>query len=197
MVVKWRKKNAADDSKREPTTSVSSRRSKERKKPLEANGQKKSSTQSRKASNGSAIGSGPFETSKTSKRSSADRSMRRYLNDLLNKALRLRNRKNFRQAIDLIKHAVSEFPPTAAAYGLMAGIYLYELAEPSNAAPNFAMAVQLSPRSESASLGLFHALWELGFHEAAKREMRRFRAVAESVDYDAIWAELKEKGHLP
>jgi cytochrome c-type biogenesis protein CcmH/NrfG len=115
----------------------------------------------------------------------------------LNQALQLKNREDFQEAIAVLKRAVRDYPSCAETYFLIGGICLYEMDDANTAVPNFAMAVQLSPRSESASLGLFHSLWHLGLQEAAKREMNRFQSMAHSVEYDSISSELKRKGLLP
>ncbi len=61
----------------------------------------------------------------------------------------------------------------------------------------FAELISESPGSESASLGLFHALWELGKTDEAFAEMRRYRATHESMEYRRLLRDLKAGGYAP
>jgi TolA-binding protein len=160
-------------------------------------GSKSASIPSKKANSVSATDSTQSETSATLKRNLVRKALPNGLRRLLDQALKLKNREDFHGAVAVLKRAVQDFPSSAESYFLIGGICLYEMDDANNAVPNFAMAVQLFPRSESASLGLFHSLWDLGLQEAAKREMNRFLSMAHSVDYDTISSELKKKGLLP
>ena len=52
-------------------------------------------------------------------------------------------------------------------------------------------AIKISPKSEHASLGLFHCLWDQGKTDEALEEMKRFMSISDSEDYREI-----SKAHL-
>jgi hypothetical protein len=56
-------------------------------------------------------------------------------------------------------------------------------------------AAELAPRSERASLGLFHALWDSERFDEALEEIKRFQLLTNwsCQDYLDIMAEIKEK----
>jgi tetratricopeptide (TPR) repeat protein len=112
---------------------------------------------------------------------------------LLDQALKWKRRKAFKKAVQVLAAIVKEYPDCATAFGLMGGIYYVELHQPKKAVSCFEQATKLSPRSEFASLGLFHSLWTLGRHDRAIAEMERFQTLAHSADYEEIAKELKQK----
>jgi predicted Zn-dependent protease len=153
-----------------------------------------SSGGSRRANNGSAIASGQSGIAKTPRRNSNHESKSNRLEKLLDQAIACKNRRKFVDAEKVLRATVKEFPDSASAWGLLGGIYLSELAKPLPAGRCFAKATRLSPRSEMASLGLFHALWQTGQYRKAVAELERYQALATCPDYTGIAAELKEKG---
>lgn len=80
-------------------------------------------------------------------------------------------------------------PQSAALYAVLGGVYwdsgLMSLAEAA-----LRTATQLAPRSETASLALFHILWECGEKEAAIQEIQRFNGIGYSNDYAIIIDEI-------
>lgn len=116
------------------------------------------------------------------------------LDGLMGQALTCKNRNDFRGAAKILASTVLEFPDCAGAWGLLGSIYLLELRLPKKALHCFEKATQLSPRSEMASLGLFHALWRSRKRSRAVAELKRFQSVSHSKDYAEIAAELKELG---
>ena len=54
----------------------------------------------------------------------------------------------------------------------------------------FRRATELKPESETASLGLFHCLWEMGRKEEALDEIGRYLKIADCEDYRNILAEI-------
>jgi tetratricopeptide (TPR) repeat protein len=121
----------------------------------------------------------------------------KHLKDMLEQAIALKNRDDFEGAIQVLARAVRAHPDCASAWGLRGGIYLYELERPKEAIPCFRRVTKLSPLSEHGSLGLFHSLWQCGFHAKALAEMKRFLSVSHSADYAEIAAELIEKSMSP
>jgi tetratricopeptide (TPR) repeat protein len=114
--------------------------------------------------------------------------------ELVQKAIDLKNVKDFQGAIDVLEEIVRAYPDYAPGWGLLGGIYLYNLDRPEEATRCFEETTRLSPRSETASLGLFHSLWGRDRYDAAIAEMKRFQSISHSDDYAEIAAELKEKG---
>jgi hypothetical protein len=51
---------------------------------------------------------------------------------------------------------------------------------------DFKSAVVLSPKSEKASLGLFHCLWEQGKEDGAFEEMKRLIRTTKREEYQVI-----------
>ena len=121
----------------------------------------------------------------------------KHLDELLEQSLSLKNSGDFVGALAVLSRIVRKHPKSAAAWGLRGGIYLYELERPKDAIACFERVTKLSPLSERGSLGLFHSLWDCGFHERAVAEMKRFLSVSNSADYAEIAAELIEKGLGP
>ena len=86
-------------------------------------------------------------------------------------------------------------PTSGAVRGVLGKLY-FESGDFRRAAKWFRLATEVSPRSELASLGLFHSLWELNRRRAALAEMSRFLSVAECADYTAILHDLAVAGVL-
>lgn len=112
---------------------------------------------------------------------------------LLQEAIDLKNQEDYQGAVRALSAIVGEYPKCAPAHGLMGSIYLLKLNKPRKAVDCFEKTIQLSPKSEMASLGLFHSLWKLDRQIEALEEMKRFQQVAHSKDYDEILAEIQEK----
>jgi tetratricopeptide (TPR) repeat protein len=112
---------------------------------------------------------------------------------LLDHSLNFRVHGGFQQAVKLLNSAARRFPTEAAVFWLLGSIYLHDLDQPQKALPMFRKAVRLSPRSQRASLGLFHSLWDLEREREALRELNRFQSIAHCNDYDEILAEIREK----
>jgi Tfp pilus assembly protein PilF len=55
---------------------------------------------------------------------------------------------------------------------------------------HFARVVELSPRSELASLGLFHSLWQLKQYRAARAELVRYLTTYESDECEQLMVEM-------
>src|SRR5262249_34429842 len=134
------------------------------------------------------------KTSRMPRKNSSPERREQALDCLLEEAIGCKKRRDFGGALRALSAAVEKFPESATAWGLLGGGYLYETAEPKKAIPCFERATRLSPRSETASLGLFHSLWEAGRRTRAIAEMNRFQTVSHSEDYAEIAAELKAKG---
>ena len=86
-------------------------------------------------------------------------------------------------------------PDATSIAGFLAGIY-FELNDLKNASEYFRRTTELSPKSELASVGLFHSLWGQGFKQEAVDEMRRFLALADSAEYSQLLHDLAVEGKL-
>src|SRR5689334_20335264 len=81
------------------------------------------------------------------------------LDALLDRAFAQKNAGEFRDATKTLKEAVRLFPNDGLAHWLLGAIFLSELKLPKKAIPYFERAIRIAPKSEKASLGLFHSLW--------------------------------------
>jgi tetratricopeptide (TPR) repeat protein len=115
------------------------------------------------------------------------------LNQMLEEAIRLKNERDFSGAVKILRMAVRLYPKCSPAHGLLGGIYFSFLNRPAAALPHCKKAAKLAPKSEMASLALFHSLWELDRQVEALEEMKRFQTISHSRDYDEILAEIKTK----
>lgn len=80
----------------------------------------------------------------------------------------------------------------AAVHGYLGGIYLHSLDDPGSAEWHYRKSSTLSPRSERASLGLFHSLIGQRRVAEALEECRRFLEGSESAEYRQLLQEVDE-----
>src|SRR5438105_304438 len=88
----------------------------------------------------------------------------------LNQALKLKSRKQYRKAKEILLALAAEHVNSAAVFGTLGDVY-WRLGSVDEAIPCFLRASQLAPKSELVSLGLFHTLWETGQTRRAMKEM--------------------------
>jgi hypothetical protein len=105
-------------------------------------------------------------------------------------ALLLRNQDRRVEALALLRPHAKTLRQFAPAAGLVATLY-FETHDYRNSARWFGRAVALAPRSERASLGLFHSLWEIGEYDQAFNEMRRFLGSSDSKEYSRLIRDLR------
>ena len=79
----------------------------------------------------------------------------------------------------------------AAILGVLAHIYFTQR-DLSKALDCYIETVSLSPKSELASLGLFHTLWDLGRAGEACNEAKRFLSLRESEEYFLLIEEMRD-----
>ena len=117
------------------------------------------------------------------------------VNGLLEQAIALRNKERFAEAAEAFASIIREFPACAPAHGLWGGILLDQLQRPADAVQHFQEAVRLAPRSQLASLGLFHSLWASDRLDEALEEIKRFQVLTNwsCKDYLDIVNEIKKK----
>ncbi|HUO08727.1 MAG TPA: hypothetical protein VM008_10535 [Phycisphaerae bacterium] len=114
------------------------------------------------------------------------------INDVMNRAIALRNRGRGKEAIRVLAPEMAALRHSAPGSGLLATLY-WEESDWKKAADWFGQTVKLSPRSERASLGLFQSLWDLGKVEEAFDEMRRFLVIGESEEYKRVLREILQE----
>lgn len=107
------------------------------------------------------------------------------------RALRLRDGGDLLGAAAIFERLNAEYPNQAAILGMWGSIY-FRLRDWERALPLYQRTVMLAPKSELASLGLFHSLWSHGRREEAFAEMRRFLCVADSAEYRQLLCDLRE-----
>lgn len=112
---------------------------------------------------------------------------------LFEHGVQLRLCGRFQDATRFLKAALRRFPDQAPVLWYLGGIFLHDLHQPQAAVPFYRKAARLSPRSQRASLGLFHSLWHLGRHREALKELNRFQSIAPCDDYVEILAEIRKK----
>jgi len=93
--------------------------------------------------------------------------------DLVRRALRLRDEGKLEEASEIFLDLANRHPRVAGPRGVLAGLY-YRLGRFSESADCFRRAVEINPRSELANRGLFHALWRLGKNEEAIAVIRNY-----------------------
>src|SRR5437870_3681210 len=104
---------------------------------------------------------------------------------LLGRAIRYRDSQEYENSIRILRQLAKVRPNSASVHGILGEAY-WRLGRLKPAVRSFRRATELSPRSELASLGLFHTLWESGKIESAKAEMKRYMAVAKSDEYASM-----------
>jgi predicted Zn-dependent protease len=110
-------------------------------------------------------------------------------------ATSLRDRGDFTQARAILELLAKERATEFLVWLVLGGVQMsqedYEGAEHV-----FSVAVALKPRSELASLSMFHTLKHLGRMNDAFSEMRRFLTLRpESHEYDMLRQEMSEGDH--
>ena len=110
-----------------------------------------------------------------------------------NRALDLRE-TNPEEAIRILRGLDKRFPNQPTVTGMLGGIY-HRLEDWANALPLYQQTVASSPRSERASLGLFHSLWHHERFDDAFDEARRFIKLNGMTDgYTLLMSELNADG---
>lgn len=113
----------------------------------------------------------------------------------------MNRQQQFDAALDLLEQGKSEearsaLVQIAKSHGESAALFAklgsieWDLGRLTEAIVHFRKATHLAPQSETASLGLFHCLWENGEREAALEEVKRFQSVGDSEDYRNIVRDL-------
>lgn len=100
-------------------------------------------------------------------------------------AMQLRQKSKHQAACDKFVELLTEHPNHKIVLGMLSICY-FELEEYELAAAYATQSVVVSPKSETASLVLFHSLWKTNRKDEAFDEMRRFMSLAPSNAYDEL-----------
>jgi tetratricopeptide (TPR) repeat protein len=98
----------------------------------------------------------------------------------------------FDDACSLLESLHNEHPSSLLVAKSLANV-LWNLDKIDDAIYYYTYALNLSPESEDASLGLFHCLLESDRDDEAFNELRRFLSVADSEEYRSILKELNNQ----
>jgi predicted Zn-dependent protease len=101
------------------------------------------------------------------------------------KAIDLDRDSGTRRAIQLLSGLAAEFPDSLGLRSYLGWFHL-RCGQFEQARLHATRAVELSPKSEMASLVLFNACWKDGRHEEAVEELKRFTAIVPSAEYRRI-----------
>jgi len=92
---------------------------------------------------------------------------------VFNRALRLRDDGQLEEASEILLDLAKRHPDVASPAGVLGGIY-NELGRYNEAAEWYGRAVEINPRSELATLGLFNALGSMGEIAKAVKVLRDY-----------------------
>ena len=111
---------------------------------------------------------------------------------LIEEAIALNNNKLYKEALVILHGIEPKYKESSMISGLIATAY-YFAKEYKISTAYYKITTELNPRSELASLGLFHSLWELKNYRRAYKEMERFLTSNEANNYKVTIEELYEQ----
>ena len=97
-------------------------------------------------------------------------------------AFELKNAGKTEEAIALFKNIIKEYGESAVANGMIANLYYIKLHDHVSALPYAKRAVELSPKSELASMALVLCLFEHNYKDEINNEIRRYLRVGKKID---------------
>ncbi len=110
--------------------------------------------------------------------------------EVIRQAVELDQQNDTAFATQILTAVVAEFPGLAIGHSYL-GWILSRGGRHREAIEHGRVAVQLSPKSEKASLALFRVLWGAGERDLAFEEMKRFMAIGHSDEYSMMIQEFK------
>jgi predicted Zn-dependent protease len=113
------------------------------------------------------------------------------MREAFDEALRLRDAGQVNEALSILRRLADQRPDLANVVGMLAGLE-YQTGDYESAARNARNAVKLAPRSELASVILFHSLYRLQSVDEAFAEVERFRTIKSSDEYEKILTEMDD-----
>jgi tetratricopeptide (TPR) repeat protein len=112
--------------------------------------------------------------------------------EIFEKGLSLKDSGDLRKALRVLSPLETRLPDAAPLLAVIGDIY-WDLGEFQSAISYFQKAVCKAPTWTTASLGLFHTLWEGGRRNEALEEIKRFTLLTGSHEYDEVIREINEK----
>ena len=103
----------------------------------------------------------------------------------INQAIDLAANDKTSLAVQLLTDLVAEFPGASAVHDYLAW-FLSESGRHEEAIKHSQVAIELAPKSESASLVHFHVLWKADQRVQSLDEMKRFMTIGYSEEYANI-----------
>ena len=111
-------------------------------------------------------------------------------NKMFEEAFELKNSNKIDEAIEAFKKINIEFGDDKIATNMLAGLYYAEKDDAKSALPYAIKGVKLLPKSELASLCLFHCFHDLGKAEEAETEIKRYISLGGKIkDYKVLFDE--------
>jgi tetratricopeptide (TPR) repeat protein len=107
----------------------------------------------------------------------------------------LKDVEDYRGAVRVLEGLIHQYPDSRLGHLILGYFYYSLLNAPRKALPHLRIAVRLGPKSEKASRGLFHCLWDMNRLDEALEEIKRFQLLTNwsCKDYREIVAEINEK----
>lgn len=104
---------------------------------------------------------------------------------------RLKEKRQLNKSLSILFLLKSKHKNSSVIFGLLGSVY-FELKDYKKSSKNFKKALSIKPKSELASLGLFHCLMDLGRDRMALKELQRFLAISKPKLYKITIEELFE-----
>jgi len=117
---------------------------------------------------------------------------RQFIEGPFNKGIDLWRSGRYDESLKILLKLATRFPDHPPLLGVIASVY-FEMDDLEHAIEYFKRTVELSPKSELASRGLFHSLYRSGFKDRAFSEIRRFLSLRSSDEYLRLLSELNEE----
>jgi tetratricopeptide (TPR) repeat protein len=112
-----------------------------------------------------------------------------------NEAMRLKNDGLHEAAVQILGRLLDAGHHPSAVTGMLGLILYYDLHDPRRALPYLRQSVVMSPNSERASMGLFHALLDTEQVDEAFAEAWRYLADHTSEAYEAFLKDVAKPEH--
>jgi len=106
-----------------------------------------------------------------------------------NRAQNMSKKGDLNGARAILEELRDNDPESSAITAVLAGL-LWRIGDLLSAEELFIRAVEIAPKSEKISLGLFHCLMDLGKEDEAFEEMKRFTNSSESPEYKRLVEEI-------
>ena len=103
----------------------------------------------------------------------------------------LKEKRQFKKALSLLNHLEKIYDNSSLIYGLYGTIF-YELKNYKESCKYFKKVIAIKPKSETASLGLFHSFIHLGKQNLALKELVRYCEIKNPELYLVTIKELME-----